>query len=232
LKKTYPQLPICIVADALYANQSVFAIRKKNKWAWIINQKPDTLPSIWKQVEGLRQGASTLDQIQGNIKKNGVRRTSTWINGLQYQGFDVTWVECVEIEKGEDGKDKTTKFVYLCSETVTSLNVSEFVDSGRLRWKIENEGFNTQKNLGFGLGHKFSRVSYQASQNYYQCLQIAAIITQLVELSQRIKKKLKEWGVSLIHLWKKGITGFLSYAEGWEKEFQEIIQKSIQFRFS
>lgn len=43
-------------------------------------------------------------------------------------------------------------------------------DGGRLRWKIENEGFNIQKNLGYELEHKYSRVSFVALKNYYQIL--------------------------------------------------------------
>jgi len=38
--------------------------------------------------------------------------------------------------------------------------------TGRLRQKIENEGFNDQKNQGYALEHKFSRVSFPAMKNY------------------------------------------------------------------
>ncbi len=33
----------------------------------------------------------------------------------------------------------------------------EIVMIGRLRWKIENEGFNVEKNLGYNLTHPFSK---------------------------------------------------------------------------
>jgi len=52
-----------------------------------------------------------------------------------------------------------------------------------MRWKIENEGFDTQKNHGYGPGHKYSGVSLTAAENYCQCMQIAHMINQLFELS-------------------------------------------------
>ena len=71
-------------------------------------------------------------------------------------------------------------------------NVVQTADSGRLRWKIENEGFNSQKNLGYELGHKYSRISFPAMQNYYQLLQIAHLINQLVERGKQVVALLEE----------------------------------------
>jgi len=56
-------------------------------------------------------------------------------------------------------------FVYITDVTQNQQNLIETADNERLRWKIENEGFNTQKNLGYELEHKFSRKSFTAMQN-------------------------------------------------------------------
>ena len=67
-------------------------------------------------------------------------------------------------------------------------NTGKFSRAGRLRWKIENEGFNEQKNDGYNLKHKCSRKSFIATQNYYQCLQIAHMINQLAFKAKAIKE--------------------------------------------
>ncbi|RLC74380.1 MAG: hypothetical protein DRJ03_17950 [Chloroflexi bacterium] len=36
-------------------------------------------------------------------------------------------------------------------------NIGLANEGGRLRWKIENEGFNVQKNGGYGLEHAYTR---------------------------------------------------------------------------
>ena len=74
-----------------------------------------------------------------------------------------------------------------------------------MRWKIENEGFNTQKNGGYGLGHKYSRSTFACYKNYYQCLQIAHIVNQLVEQSKNIADMLNaktNAKLTIKHIWK------------------------------
>ena len=60
-------------------------------------------------------------------------------------------------------------------------------DGGRCRWKIENQGFNIQKNAGYGLEHIFSH-NTNAQKNFYLLLQIAHIINQLVEHGSLLAK--------------------------------------------
>jgi hypothetical protein len=56
----------------------------------------------------------------------------------------------------------------------------EVSKTGRLRWKIENEGFRVQNHEGYNLGHRFSKVYFNAIKYDYQCPQIANMIIQLV----------------------------------------------------
>lgn len=114
-------------------------------------------------------------------------------------------MECNEIKVFVNAKPASCKrFVYITNVTQTSDIVIATADSGRLRWKIENEGFNTQKNLGYDLEHKYSRVSYTAMQNYYQLLQIAHMINQFVERSKEVVELLMERSKqTMIDLWKK-----------------------------
>lgn len=66
---------------------------------------------------------------------------------------------------------------------------------GRKRWKIENEGFNIQKNKTFDIGHLYSKNS-TAIKVHYLMIQIAHIIRQLLEKGikeiKELKLKLKE----------------------------------------
>jgi len=59
----------------------------------------------------------------------------------------------------------------------------KFTESGGPRWKIENEGFHTQKNLGYNLEQRYNRVNYNTVKNYYKCMQIVHLIEQLFTLS-------------------------------------------------
>lgn len=84
----------------------------------------------------------------------------------------------------------------------------EIVKTGRERWKIENKGFNEQKNHGYFIQHVFSE-NYNAMKNHYLLAQIAHIIRQLMENGIKIykehKKKLKDISAKLFELFRTRI---------------------------
>jgi len=65
------------------------------------------------------------------------------------------------------------------------------IKAGRERWKIENEVFNTQKNLRYNITHANS-LNYNAMKNHYLITQIADIILQLFTAGNKMVKKLKK----------------------------------------
>ena len=78
---------------------------------------------------------------------------------------------------------------------ITNKNIKETINLGRKRWKIENEGFNIQKNGTFNIGHLYSK-EVTAIKVHYLMIQIAHIIRQLLENGikeiKELKLKLKE----------------------------------------
>lgn len=114
---------------------------------------------------------------------------------MTYQGFTIHWFACEEVVE-----QTCTHFVYLSSLEMDCYSVLELTESGRLRWKIENEGFDIQKHHGYGLGHQFSRGSMLAMKNYYQLMQIAHMINQLFELSSLLAE-VRGSKESLAHIW-------------------------------
>jgi hypothetical protein len=204
IKKHFPRLPICILGDGLYPNNTVFDICAKNDWLFIITLKDGNLRTFQTEVDLLRATAGRQNACRAN-KTSRTTLEYAYLNGIDYSGRYFTWVECAETKV--DTVNKTTsnqRFVYITNVPQSQQNVIETADSGRLRWKIENEGFNSQKNLGYGLEHKFSRTSYIAMQNYYQLLQIAHMINQWVERSNLVVEILSEHSKqTIVDLWKK-----------------------------
>ena len=78
---------------------------------------------------------------------------------------------------------------------ITNKNIKETINLGRKRWKIENEGFNIQKNGTFNIGHLYCKEE-TAIKVHYLMIQIAHIIRQLLENGikeiKELKLKLKE----------------------------------------
>ncbi len=111
LKRRYPRLPICVVADGLYPNQTFFRICHEHGWSWIVTFKEGNLPSVWKRVLQ-RQGLKHCRRQEEVVWHGGkeIHRTYEWHPRITYQGFTIHWFACEEIV------DQTcTHFVYLSS---------------------------------------------------------------------------------------------------------------------
>lgn len=174
MKEEYKRLPICIMGDSLYASETVFQICEDYKWEYLIRFKDGSIPSVAKEFHQLK------DMDKSNCMDN-----MKWVNEISYKERTLNVME-FHFEKG----DKTTVFQWISSMKITKRKVVRFAEAGRKRWKIENEGFNIQKNLRYGIKHMNSR-NYNAMKNHYLLVQIADIILQLYEKGSKIIKGLK-----------------------------------------
>ena len=121
------------------------------------------------------------------------------VNGIDYQGYFLNLIEYQEertkkIQKGKDRGEKRNcrkRFLFLTDLPVTKRNVAKTVEDGRKRWRIENEGFNTQKKQGYFLEHRYSK-DYQAMKNHYYLIQIGHMIAQIMECRAGIWKQVKQ----------------------------------------
>jgi hypothetical protein len=99
-------------------------------------------------------------------------------------------LECTETTT--DGH--TQYFAWLTPLPVNRKTVEEIaLKGGRYRWKIENEGFNRQKNSGLNLEHVYS-IDPEKWKAYYLLLQIAFIVVQLLERGSLLRRLAEEAG--------------------------------------
>lgn len=233
LKQLHPRLPICLTADGLYPYKGFFDICNANQWSYILTFKDGNLPSLWQEVQELSplcpKQRRQERRIQGNQQ---VEQSFHWVTNLDYHGHSLQWLECVETITPCECTDKqaNNRFVHLTNLEVTNKTVCVLSATGRMRWKIENEGFNTQKNLGYGLQHKYARVDWQAAKNYYQCLQIGHMINQLMCLSTAFEPLLKG-KITLQHLWRT-MVAFLLYGRLRKSTLNALAELRFQMRFT
>lgn len=55
LKKKFPRLPIILLADSLYASETVMDICRGNHWDFIIRYKKEAFPASWKSTRRYRR---------------------------------------------------------------------------------------------------------------------------------------------------------------------------------
>lgn len=192
VKKEYPRLPICLLADSLYASDTVFEICRKNKWEFLIRYKEGSIPSIMEEYHEITEmgeaGEAVIEKEEIYQRKPNRKQKLkiNWVNGLEYKKKPVHVLE-LKIER--EGK-KYKEFRWLSSREIEEEQAEEFVETGRKRWLIENEGFNIQKNHRYIITHANS-MNYNAMKNHYLITQIADILMQMYENGDKGVKELK-----------------------------------------
>lgn len=187
LKKAYPRLPICILGDGLYCAESIMSQCRKNHWEYILNLKEGRQKNIVKDYCWISEGGGKKEK-SGIFEEKGI---GGYVNHVErvtgkQERFHVFEYEYVKIEKKREVK---THFMWAGSLEITDRNLEEMIQAGRSRWKIENEGFNNQKNGIYQLEHLNSRNS-NAMKNHYLLTQIADILMQLYLACNKLVKEL------------------------------------------
>lgn len=226
LKKEYPRLPICLLADSLYANNTVFQICRKNKWDYLIRYKEGSIPSIMEEYREIismgemEESVIETEEIyrrKPNVKQNLQIR---WVNGLEYMKQPVHILE-LNIERA--GK-LYKEFRWLSSIEIKESIAEEMVETGRKRWLIENEGFNIQKNHRYLITHANS-LNYNAMKNHYLITQIADILMQMYENGDKGIKELK-------YTIKRISEELLESLRKQKLETEDLVFKKMQIRKS
>ena len=203
IKSNYPKYKFIITGDGLYATSPIINICKKYHWLFIFNLKPDRLKDINETFEENIKLLNETNKINYFLSSN-----------IEFKNNPINVFKYIEIKKG-----KTTVFRYISNIKVDNNNIEMVIQLGRKRWKIENEGFYTQKHRTFDITHLNSRNDNSMKCHYY-FIQFAHTIRQLLELGNRLTKslklKIKEVSANLL----KSLTSTISDLNNLEINFQ------------
>ncbi len=186
LKTRFPRLPICLTLDGLYAGGPTFSLCERYQWKYVVVLQDTDIPYINTEFATL----SALEPHQHVRFETGVqfeiKQDLRWVNDIAYVDSDntphtVAVIQCWETKPVKNQPHMTSSFKWVTNFKVTPNNVIGLANQGgRLRWKIENEGFNVQKNGGYALEHRYTE-DPAASKIFYLLLQIAHLLAQLIQ---------------------------------------------------
>ena len=147
------------VEDALYANVPHIKELLHHGFDYLLNVKPGshgTLFSLFQEyqmpLEGVKKGKigtfSTIDDDK-------IHHDFEYINGISLckssPDLVVNFVKYTQTDK----KGKKTTFTWVTNIELSQDILMVVMRAGRARWKIENETFNTLKNLGYHFEHNY-----------------------------------------------------------------------------
>ena len=173
LYEMFPRTPLCLLLDALYANQNVIRLIEHKRWKYIITFKEGSMPERFDEALALAelQAPQRLLPTDSDSSQN-----FHWVENLPIAEFNPNVLFCEE----QAEEKPATNFVWLTNFRLSKRTVPNIANKGgRLRWKIENEGFNVQKNDGYEMQHPYSEHK-NGFRIFYILLLIAHYITQLI----------------------------------------------------
>ena len=191
IKRDYPLLQICIQGDALYATEPFMKLcRETYHWEYLFTQKDTRQKKLDEGFEWIKTGDDAVRQT-GLCKECGSGFFANHVEELAGKKEVMNVIEYEYEARREKGKKQSIRFQWVTSLEVTKRNLEEIIIAGRGRWKIENEGFNNQKNGIYRIEHLNSRNS-NAMKNHYLLTQISDILMQLYIAWNPYVKELKQ----------------------------------------
>jgi hypothetical protein len=193
--RKHPHMRFLVLLDSLYCNEPVISLCRAHGWQYCVTFKGERqnrplMDEFTEEINAHRENRKTVSAR----RKSGaeLRIQLRWCNGASHVFNRTTlleglnYIEGVVTRVSAGGAEKTFKMAYVTSMKINASNALEVFNTCRQRWKIENQGFNFQKNHGLGIGHSFCSLG-NAAHNYYLLAQIAHIVLQLTCLTDIVK---------------------------------------------
>jgi hypothetical protein len=159
----------------------------------VVTFKEGRTPALWREYQALLPACAenTLRRHWGD----GRAQTFRWVSRLDYQDSDGRSWKLNALECTETTTDGPRHYFAWLTDLPVGRNTVEKIaqQGGRYRWKVENEGFNRQKNSGLNLEHVYS-IDPENWKVYYLLLQIAFVLTQLLERGSLLRRLALECG--------------------------------------
>lgn len=219
-RKSYPRLPVRIIADSLYPSISLIEQCEKENIEYIFVLKDKKIPTLLKdfyELVSMPEGNRELIEDEEKIT------LTLWENEIDYRGKKINVIRQII-------KDKRTKkdsiWMWITNREITKKNLYKIIYCAKLRDYIENQGFKEQKvTSGIDLEHVYSK-NINAIKVIYTIIQITHLILQIIEHSDICGDFNKKYGSVKVFRRK-------FYAHLTEIELDlGLIQLKIQIRFN
>ncbi|MEI7590083.1 MAG: hypothetical protein WCJ49_02015 [Deltaproteobacteria bacterium] len=229
LKNRFPRLPILLSMDGLFAGGPTFELCQSCGWKFMIVLKDNDLSSVNEEFDALSKLQPENRLVWYTGKGAQIKQVFRWADDIAYvdsqkKEHTLSVIECLETKPEEQ---KTTKFKWVTNYRVSCKNITTLSnDGGRMRWKIENEGFNVQKKGGYELEHAYTNHPNSA-KIFYFLLQIAHLLAQLISKASLLTKDFrnglgsaKNMAFRLLEAWRNARITKADIAASLQKRFQ------------
>jgi hypothetical protein len=222
-----------ILGDDLYSNDPLGKLILEKGLHFVLVCKPDSHKTLYQWLELLQEGKDrfviTQEKWNGKFKEIW---TYAYANKLPIRdsedALSVNWFQ-LTISTVE-GKI-LFKNAFITDFTITEHNIKALAETGRARWKIENENNNTLKTQGYNLEHNFGHGKESLSQLFMSFNLIAFLFHTILELCDENYQLLRKKLPSRISFFNdlKTLTRYIFY-QSWDN-LMDFMLRGLEKRF-
>ena len=220
-KREHPHLQVIILGDGIASNAPYIRLLQSYKMKYILGAKPGDHQSLFDGVD-----TSEETQYHEFRDEHGFLHQFRYLNNIALNKSNpdvrVNFLEYMQT----DPKGKETLFSWVTNIHINQANVFELMRGGRSRWKIENETFNTLKNLGYNFEHNYGHGKKYLSTVFCLLMLLAFLIDQTQGIACGLFQAVKKQAGSFRALWEKTRVLF-EYVEldSWEYLYRFMIER-------
>jgi hypothetical protein len=181
LRRDHPHLNLIVIEDALSSNAPHIRELQDHNLHYILGVKEGDHGFLFERVrQAEREGRVTVWEYVEEA--TGVRHRFRFLNGVPLnesnQGLLINFLEYWEFHP--NGREQ--HFSWVTDFRLKEQNVYQIMRGGRVRWKIENETFNTLKNQGYQFEHNFGHGKQNLSVVFAMLMMLAFLVDQTQQL--------------------------------------------------
>ena len=205
LRQEHPKLGLILGGDALFSKQPIIENVLSAGMHYLFVAKPSDHVYMNEYIDTARK-CSGVKSITREDKKGKLYRYE-WINDVplskRKDTIRVNYLQLTIVSIDKNGDEKINfKSSWVTDLEIHSDNVEILASTGRCRWKVENECFNTLKNQGYHLEHNYGHGAEHLAFNIYLLTLVAFLFHQVFELTDRLYQACRQKLGSKVHLWE------------------------------
>ena len=223
LKREHPHLRVIITTDGISSNAPYIRLLEENRMKYILGAKPGDHKFLFDCAD-----ASEETRYYEILDDKGFLHQFRYLNNIVLNKSNpdvfVNFLEYMQT----DPKGNETVFSWVTNIDITQNNVFALMRGGRARWKIENETFNTLKNLGYNFEHNYGHGKKYLSTILCLLMLLAFLIDQVQGIACSLFRAVRKRAGSYRGIWEnmRVLFQFLEIPS-WEWLYQLMAKKEL-----
>ena len=220
-RREHPHLKAIILEDGLSANAPHIHMIQEYNLHYILGAKPGDHEFLFEQLHTRTE--SVYHEV---ITEDGGYHQFYFLNNVPLNKSNKDLRVNVLEYRCTDPKGKEVTFSWVTDIILTINNLMKIARAGRARWKIENETFNTLKNLGYNFEHNYGHGKKHLSTVFCMLMMLSFLIDQVQEICCPLFRRCKEFAGTYRGLWET-MRGFFRFIRlyDWETFYLIMVKE-------